>query len=320
MRYTIETAKKLFLENQCELLEKCYKNSSTPMLYVCKCKDKSTITLSDFKRGRRCRSCGNKKATVSRHDVINNKEKVTKFFEKEGCKLLAEYSAYNIPLKYVCKCGEKGETIWHNFKLGIRCGHCSKRRTKKYSIEEVKEVFNACGCKLLQDYYENSNSLMKYECSCGESSFINLHNFINGSRCKQCGLKKNIGNNNHRWIENREKKKENDLFRSKCTKMLHRCLKEFNEVKNNKTHKLLGYTPNQLKEHIKSNSNWDNVKDGSWHLDHIFPIKAFIDNGITDIKLINSLSNLQPLGQKENNEKSSKYDKKLFSEWLKSMA
>jgi DNA-directed RNA polymerase subunit RPC12/RpoP len=320
MRYTIKTAKKLFLENQCELLEDSYKNSSTSMRYICKCGSKSNVALSDFKRGNRCRECGNKKATVSRHNKINNKENVKEYFEKEGCKLLNEYSSYSAPLKYICKCGKRGETIWHNFKLGIRCGYCSKRRSKKYDIEEVKEIFKEGGCKLLQDHYENSNALMKYECSCGETSVINLQNFIGGSRCKQCGLEKNIGKNNHRWIKDREKKKENDLFRNKCIGMLHKSLNAINKKKKNRTHKLLGYTPIQLQNHIKQHPNWDNVKDGSWHLDHIFPIKAFVDHDIKDIKLINSLSNLQPLSQKENNEKSSKYDKKLFSEWLKSMA
>lgn len=45
MRYTIETAKELFNEHGCELLEKSYKNSSTSMSYRCKCGDLRSMTL-----------------------------------------------------------------------------------------------------------------------------------------------------------------------------------------------------------------------------------------------------------------------------------
>jgi hypothetical protein len=55
-----------------------------------------------------------------------------------------------------------------------------------------------------------------------------------------------------------------------------------------------------------------------WHTDHIFPIKAFLDYGIVDIKIINCLENLRPLDAKENLCKNAKYDKVLFEQWLQS--
>jgi hypothetical protein len=60
------------------------------------------------------------------------------------------------------------------------------------------------------------------------------------------------------------------------------------------------------------------VKDQKWHLDHIFPIAAFVRCGIFDIKLINSLDNLQPLTRAENISKSDNYDSDAFVIWLKS--
>jgi len=60
------------------------------------------------------------------------------------------------------------------------------------------------------------------------------------------------------------------------------------------------------------------VKDGDWHLDHIFPINAFVEHDITDISVINALDNLRPVSQKENNSKHAKYDKKKFRKWLES--
>lgn len=46
-------------------------------------------------------------------------------------------------------------------------------------------------------------------------------------------------------------------------------------------------------------------------------MQAFLDNGITDVKLINKLENLQPITQAENNKKKDKYDQGEFIEWLK---
>lgn len=315
-RYTIETAKVLFAEHDCELLEDHYKNTSTSMKYRCECGDVSSITLSDFKRGRRCRVCGNKQAGKTRQEKAVDIEDLRYFFKKEGCELISGYSSYTEPLEYVCSCGEIGQTTWWSFQLGRRCGRCSGQRKKQYSVEEVNAIFSKSDCELLQDHYEGVGIPIKYRCSCGNVSKITLCNFRKGSRCKACGLKKNLGSNNHRWIPDRKKKRENDLFRVKCCKMVCRCLKVLNEAKNDRTHKLLGYTPKQLQEHIKQHPNWDNVKDGRWHVDHIFPIKAFFDHGITDLKIINHLDNLQPLSQKENNKKSGKYNRKKFEDWL----
>jgi hypothetical protein len=57
------------------------------------------------------------------------------------------------------------------------------------------------------------------------------------------------------------------------------------------------------------------------HIDHIFPIQAFIDFGLCDIehiKVINSLENLQPLDAFDNLSKNNKYDKDEFIDFLKS--
>ena len=72
-----------------------------------------------------------------------------------------------------------------------------------------------------------------------------------------------------------------------------------------------------MREHIQSYSNWNVVVNGKWHIDHKFPIKAFLDYGIIDLKIINGLDNLQPLSQKDNLIKHDKYDKIEFEKWLK---
>lgn len=80
---------------------------------------------------------------------------------------------------------------------------------------------------------------------------------------------------------------------------------------------MLGYTPQQLRDHVESHPDWDKLKDTKWHLDHIFPINAFLEHDIKDVAIINSLDNLRPVSQKQNNEKWAKYDNEAFEAWLK---
>ena len=58
------------------------------------------------------------------------------------------------------------------------------------------------------------------------------------------------------------------------------------------------------------------VKNKKWEVDHVFPIKAFLDYGISDLKIINCLDNLQPLSEYDNCSKNAKYDCVEFEKWL----
>jgi len=98
--------------------------------------------------------------------------------------------------------------------------------------------------------------------------------------------------------------------------MLQNVLKVTGRVKNKKTAAMLGYDYKQLQEHVRNHSNWNNLKNTSWHLDHIFPIKAFKDYGINDLTVINGLDNLQPLSQNINSSKNAKYNTTDFEQWL----
>ena len=90
---------------------------------------------------------------------------------------------------------------------------------------------------------------------------------------------------------------------------LNRCMDNF-AGKRAKAENLMGYTYERLREHIESQfkegMSWDNRSE--WHIDHIKPIKAFMDEGITDPAIINALDNLQPLWANENLSKGAKYD------------
>jgi hypothetical protein len=88
------------------------------------------------------------------------------------------------------------------------------------------------------------------------------------------------------------------------------------QKKTKHTHELLGYRPKDLQEHILNHPNMANCKGQEWHVDHIWPIQAFVDHGILDLKIINALSNLRPIPGQENILKAAKYNKVEFEEWL----
>ena len=75
---------------------------------------------------------------------------------------------------------------------------------------------------------------------------------------------------------------------------------------------LVGYTLNDLMKHLESLFNngmsWDNYGRNGWHIDHIKPISNFNFNSYENKKFLEcwSLTNLQPLWEKENLRKGSK--------------
>ena len=65
-------------------------------------------------------------------------------------------------------------------------------------------------------------------------------------------------------------------FRKRMDKGLRRTLEAINSGKNGKySHHLLGYTAEDLLEHVQSFPRWNEICEQEWHLDHIFPINAF---------------------------------------------
>jgi len=245
---------------------------------------------------------------------------VKQFFVDQGCELLEDtYKNSGTKMKYRCSCGNKSQIIFDKFKRGSRCRLCGNRKNsekQRLSHEEVAKYFEEQGCELLDQYTLAYNSV-KYRCKCGNISKTTLNSFQKGKQCNKCGIKQRSGENHYDWIVDREEVKVRHVFRQKCYKALYWSLKLTGQLKSKRTKELLGYSSQELRDHIENNPNWGNIKDGQWQLDHIFPVKAFIDYDIKDLKLINTLDNLQPLTRSENQSKHDKYNKQEFEQWLR---
>lgn len=87
-----------------------------------------------------------------------------------------------------------------------------------------------------------------------------------------------------------------------CRTLVRNVLLYLLEKKTRRTVDYLGYSPEELKIHLekqfKEGMSWENY--GEWHIDHIKPIAAFAKEGNLDPKMVNALSNLQPLWAIEN--------------------
>lgn len=246
-------------------------------------------------------------------------EEVKLYFEQQGCTLLeSDYKNARTKMRYRCLCGNESNIVFDSFRRGNRCRQCGNKKSKdklKFTHEKIAAHFKEQGCELLEEYTANL-AAMRYRCSCGKESTINWNNFRKGQRCKECGIKKRSKENHYLWYDDRDEFKLRCSFKDRCHKLITMVFNVTGRVKNEKTAKLLGYDYKTLQEHIKAHPNWEKIKDGKWHVDHIFPIKAFLDNGISDLKIINALDNLRPLDSQSNLSKNAKYDKQEFQKYL----
>jgi len=176
-KLTYESVKKHFEEEGCELLQTDNINSTTKMKYRCSCGNESEIRYNKFKIGQRCRKCaGNEKLTF---------QFVQKYFKEQECELLeTEYTNSNIPMKYLCVCGNQSTIRFSSFKLGQRCKKCAGLETLTYKY--VKNFFEKNGCKLLEPEYINSSTKIKYICKNGHNQQVVFGSFHRGKRCKTC--------------------------------------------------------------------------------------------------------------------------------------
>ena len=247
-------------------------------------------------------------------------EFVKKYFEDHGCELLEEtYERSVIPLKYRCSCGNVSQMDFGNFRKGRRCQQCKGRsnsRKFRTSNEDISRLCEQHGCQFVRSWIKCKKTRIEFICKCGEPWEAYLTNFKKCPNCKKCGAAKISGENCYMYDPDREAVALRKRFRKTCGRMIHRFMKATEKTKTKSTHELLGYTPMELQEHITNHPQYKSCIDGKWHVDHYFPIKAFLDHGIHDLRLINHLSNLRPMPGKRNLSKADKYDEKEFEQWL----
>ncbi|SER87498.1 HNH endonuclease [Psychrobacillus sp. OK032] len=187
-KLTMEQVLAVFEARGFVLLEKEYTSKDVPMRYICTCGNESTMSVNNAKRGKSCASCGRKKASKTKTTPI---EEIEQIFTESGCKLLSTSYAFGDKLKYICRCGSQSEIVLGAAKYsGISCKQCGYKKIgdakRKYTLEDVRELFEEQGKVLLADSFLNSILPMPYICKCGTQGHTNLNNFFKGKDCRQC--------------------------------------------------------------------------------------------------------------------------------------
>jgi hypothetical protein len=313
-KLTQEQVEHEFTAKGCELLEK-YEGIQKTMKYRCKCGSIAQTSLGGFRNSTGCYKCS--EASDGRRLSYDD---VRQFFIDQGCELLdKEYPNNNVILNYRCKCGNVSRIRFRDFKRGRRCQDCKGKTSSaklKTDDEKLFEFCSAHGCKFVRSWIKCKKTRIEYICKCGNVCEAYWTNFKNFPNCWECGKAKKSGDKCYMYDPDREAIAFRKKFRKTCGRLLKRALEATGQAKTDHTYKMLGYTPKELQEHIFNHPNFKNC-GSDYHIDHIFPIQAFLNHGVKDLTLINKLCNLQPLPGPENISKADSYDEREFVEWLK---
>ena len=220
--------------------------------------------------------------------------------------------------------------------MGKKCNKClmEKDFTDFHKDRGSKDGFY-CECKECRkikskyNYLINKNNekiviTSKICSSCKmEKSTNNFHKQIGTkdgyrSMCKECRKiqwverydefkEKHRENSKKYRIKNREKYNQYFILRYKRLPhvyawrgMLSSALRRIGSTKEKKTIEILGYSSEDLKKHMESlfldGMSWENW--GEWQIDHIKPVSSFTKED--DPKMVNGLTNLQPLWKRDN--------------------
>ena len=160
-----------------KLLSTDYKNSRTKIEIQCPSGHIFEMRYNAFQQGNRCPECyGSKKHTYSY---------VKQTIENEGYKLLStEYKNVTSKLKIQCPEGHIVEMTYSGFYTGNRCADCSP--TKKLTYDQVKQVIEKTGYKLLSTDYKNNRSKLEMQCPEGHIFEMTYNAFQLGVRCPIC--------------------------------------------------------------------------------------------------------------------------------------
>lgn len=304
-----------FQSKSCQLLSE-YQGNQKSMKYRCRCGYIAQTSLIGFRNSKGCYNC----SAVSAGRRFSY-DQVKKYFKDNGCELLeSNYLNNEQVLNYKCLCGNVSKIRFRDFKNGRRCLNCKSQKNSNNMRASESEVLAICqkhGCQLIRSWIQCKKTRIEYICKCGNQTEAYLTNFKNYPNCWECGKKKKSGANCYMYDPDRDAVKMRKRFRKMCGQFIHRYMRATGEKKTRYTHELLGYTPQQLQDHILNHPNMKLCEGKEWHVDHYFPIQAFLDAGIYDLKIINCLPNLRPMPGPENLSKADKYNEKEFNKWLK---
>lgn len=204
-----------------------------------------------------------------------------------------------------CECGGSIETTTNLLRRGKAksCG-CLKIERREDAGRNLTGFLFGSWTVLEKSRSKNSVSYWKCKCACGVIKDVNTQSLINGLS-QSCGcagrefewnkIVDSFAHSNFEDLESAEKRKLIYRVKRQIRGSLRRGFSYVDTKKKNATFELLGFSAEDLIEHIESQfqegMSWKNY--GDWHIDHIIPLA--VATNLDDLIELNQLENLQPL-------------------------
>ena len=182
-------------------------------------------------------------------------------------------------------------------------------------LKENNVIIKGSGRKFLggrkesykRNYHKHKGKKLEYHKKWSEQNKEHLSNYIKEYRENNADKIRQIKRDYER-----NRKARDPLYKliSNFRTAIYQVLKESNVEKNKSYFDILGYTPEELINHLekqfKDDMTWDNY--GIWHVDHKLPITSFDIQEMGDEEFMRCwcLDNLQPMWGEENIRKSNK--------------
>lgn len=195
-------------------------------------------------------------------------------------------------------------------KKCIKCG--IDKPLEMFHLDKSKKDGRVGACKECKKEYRKS-----YYDAHSEKAKEYAKQWFSSNKIRHINLCKEWKKNNRfAYLEYRRKRHAENYYGDNPYRLQHimraylsKCRIGIDPKTHKRTVESLGYATDKLKARIEMNfkpgMNWNNY--GEWEIDHKKPISIFMKQGITDPKLINALSNLQPMWKKDNRSKGNRW-------------
>lgn len=123
-------------------------------------------------------------------------------------------------MKCTCACGREALMSYDHVRKGGLCNGCAYERNgrRNFTHEEAVSMLEQLGLKLLTTGKIRMKDGVKYICECGREGYSIFTNILKGSRCKECTIENNSGENhplyNHEMTDEERTRKRIDIINS----------------------------------------------------------------------------------------------------------
>lgn len=190
-KYTIEFIKKTFEDEGYIVHTDKYINSMTKIEFTCPNNHRgSMLFYAFFIEDRRCNACKYLKMADQFKTDIN---KIKEEFTKLNFVLLTDHNTNSrAPIKFICPNNHETEMAYSAWKNSdYKCYPCyleELRKSKAFTYEHVKKIFDDKNCILLTQNYINAKQSLIYICSIGHYTNATLDGFtrVEHTLCGYC--------------------------------------------------------------------------------------------------------------------------------------